>query len=226
MEFSGFHSQLDFKNIDWDDYQNKPEVLTKELSKRKLCNCRKDTIETFVKGSSLENTSNWLPNVPASTPYNKGYTVSVNSSNSTVNWAPPLSTPSPTPTETSIANQMAPPFLVEDEPETVSQNIDTVQSIYQRDINTNKQIVNQFMDLSYNVGETIDKMTFLYNNNEKYKYWGRDDPNVIINPEESQDIRAVLQKDVTEMRLYHNSIYITTAIACATLLIGSIIISK
>jgi hypothetical protein len=69
-------------------------------------------------------------------------------------------------------------------------------------------------------------MTFLYNNNEKYKYWGRDDPNVIINPEESQDIRAVLQKDVTEMRLYHNSIYITTAIACATLLIGSIIISK
>lgn len=223
MEFPGFHSQLDFKNIDWNDYEGKPEVLSKELSKRKLCSCRGDTIETFVKGSSVENTANWLPNVPASTPYNKGYTVSVNSSNSTVNWMPPVST---SPAKTSIPNVTAPPFFLEDNPDTVSQNIDAIQTIHQENINTNKQKINQFMDLSQNVGATIDKMGYLYSNNAKYQYWGRDDPNVLIYPEESQDIRTALQKDVTEMRLYQNSIYITTAIACATLLIGAIIISK
>jgi hypothetical protein len=223
MEFPGFHSQT-HKNIDWNDYEGKPEVLSKELSKRKLCSCRGNNIETFVKGSSVENTSNWLPNVPASTPYNRGYTVSVNSSNSTVNWVPPVSTS--TPIETPRTNVTAPAFFLEDYPATVSKNLDAIQTIHQENINTNKQKINQYMDLSQNVGATIDKMGYLYNNNAKYQYWGRDDPNVIINPEESQDIRMALQKDVTELRLYQNSIYITTAIACATLLIGAIVISK
>jgi len=216
MEFSGFHSP-EYKQIDWKDYKYSPEVLSKELSKRKICHsCGDNTsIEPFI-----ENTSNWLPKVPQSTPYNRGYVVSVNSSNTTVNWMPPA----PSPTTTSIPNSTtSPPFLLNTNIDSVSQNMNTIQNINQE--NTSKQIINQFIDLSHNVGATIDKMGYLYHN-KKYQYWGKEDPNVLIHPEESQDIQTALQKDVTDMRLYQNSIYVTTAIACATLLIGAIIISK
>ena len=35
MEFSGFHTP-EYKRIDWKDYEGQPEVILKELNKRRV----------------------------------------------------------------------------------------------------------------------------------------------------------------------------------------------
>jgi hypothetical protein len=66
----------------------------------------------------------------------------------------------------------------------------------------------------------------LHSNNDKYHYDDIQDPNILIHPEESKDIKTGLMNDVNEMKLYQNSIYISTAIAGATFLIAALILSK
>jgi len=118
------------------------------------------------------------------------------------------------------------PFITIPDIDSVEKNITTIQNLQQSNALLGKELINKYGDLSNNVIGLTDKMKYLYDNNKKYHYWGKDDPNVIIRPEESTDIRWALQKDVTEMKLYQNSIYISTVIACATLLIAAITISK
>jgi len=108
----------------------------------------------------------------------------------------------------------------------VGQNIATIQELQQENAVLGSQLITKYEDLSNNVVGVLDKREFLLKNNEKYHYWGKDDPNVILRPEESKDIRTALQNDINEMKIYQNSIYISTAIACATFLIAAIIISK
>lgn len=229
MEFTGFHSP-EYIKTDWKDYEGQPEVLFKELSKRNIYNPSKkdkqmDDVEPFVTGSVADTTANWLPKAPAPTPYNKGAVISVNGSSSTVNWLPPA--PTPISTSSVVANTTpSPPFYTADNIQNVVSNIGIIQNIQDQHINTIQEILDQYTDLSQNVGTTIDRMGYLYNNNDKYHYWGNDDPNVLLRPEESKDIRTALQSDIIEMKLYQNSMYVTTAIACATLLIAAIIISK
>lgn len=108
----------------------------------------------------------------------------------------------------------------------IGQNIATIQELQQENAVLGSQMITKYEDLSNNVVGVLDKREFLLKNNEKYHYWGKDDPNVILRPEESKDIRTALQNDINEMKIYQNSIYISTAIACATFLIAAIIISK
>lgn len=118
--------------------------------------------------------------------------------------------------------------------DSVIQNVSTVQRLQEQNVITHNQLLDQYDDLSQNIALTKDKMDFLIDNNAKYRYTDndydkdkyKDDPNVILRPEESNDIRWALQKDVTDLKIYQNSIYISTAIASATLLIAAIIISK
>jgi hypothetical protein len=118
------------------------------------------------------------------------------------------------------------PFYTTPDIDSVGQNITTIQNLQQENGELGHKVISKYGDLSNNIGIILDKRDYLIQNNEKYHYWGKDDPNVILRPEESKDIRMALQNDVNEMKIYQNSIYISTAIACATLLIAAIIISK
>jgi hypothetical protein len=59
------------------------------------------------------------------------------------------------------------------------------------------------------------------NNNSKYGFNSTDS---IIKKENEDTVSTVLQKDLNQLTLYQNSVYITSAIACATLAIALIII--
>jgi len=108
----------------------------------------------------------------------------------------------------------------------VGQNITIIQELQEENAVLGEELLTKYVDLSNNVVGVLDKREYLLQNNKKYNYWGKDDPNVILRPEESKDIRMALQNDINDMKLYQNSIYISTAIACATFLIAAIIISK
>lgn len=218
MEFAGFHSH-EYKTIDWNDYEGKSQVLSKEMSKRNYA------VEGFANvGAVHDNTANWLPQTPAPTPYDNGSVISSNAGNITVNWLPPIGAISPP--QGTPAPTTAPPFYTVATAENIDKNLLTIQHLEENNAETNQLMMIQYMDLSENIGTYIDKTNYLVANNDKYHFVGRDDPNVILHPEESKDIQTALQNDVIEMKLYQNSMYITSAIACATLLIGAIIISK
>ena len=187
MEFSGFHTP-EYKRIDWKDYEGQPEVILKELNKRRVY--RPDlqyALDSEMKNGKEGLSNPAVPAVPA---------VPVQSFNS----IPDINS--------------------------IHQNITTIQELQQNNEVLGQEILTKYEDLSNNVVGVLDKREYLLKNNEKYHYWGKDDPNVILRPEESKDIRMALQNDVNDMKLYQNSIYISTAIACATLLIAAIIISK
>ena len=83
-----------------------------------------------------------------------------------------------------------------------------------------------YVDISSNIG-AYNAMTFdLSNNNNKYHYTDTQDPNIIRGYNSPKDLSYVINNDVNELKLYQNSIYITGVIACTTLLITAILISK
>ena len=108
----------------------------------------------------------------------------------------------------------------------IPQNIEVNKNIQTELINTQDEILHTYTDLSQNIDVYRSKTKFLQANNDKYHYNDVQDPNVIIYPEESKDIKTAILHDVNEIKLYQNSMYITTAIAAATFLIASIILSK
>jgi hypothetical protein len=57
-------------------------------------------------------------------------------------------------------------------------------------------------------------------------YNDKQNPLVLINQREPKDISYAMKKDVQELMVYQNSIYITGIIACASLIIGAILIAK
>jgi hypothetical protein len=180
MEFSGFHTP-EYKKIDWKDYEGQPEVVEKEINKRRAYSAG---LHVFEDGRKEGLTNTTVPTVPV-----KSF-----NTNSNIN--------------------------------VVGENLSTIQILQEENTVLGKNLISKYGDLSNNIVGVLDKRAYLLENNEKYHYWGKDDPNVILRPEESKDIRTALQNDVNEMRFYQNSMYISTAIACATLLISAIIISK
>lgn len=108
----------------------------------------------------------------------------------------------------------------------IDKNYNTINALYTGFNTSQDELLQNYKDLSNNVSAYLSERKFLQKNNDKYHYDDTQDPNVIIRPEESKDIKAAINNDITEMKLYQNSIYITTAIACATLLIGTIMIGK
>jgi len=59
-----------------------------------------------------------------------------------------------------------------------------------------------------------------------YHYDDKLDSQTIVGYNAPKDIKSAINNDVNELKLYQNSIYITGIIACATLLISAILISK
>lgn len=81
-------------------------------------------------------------------------------------------------------------------------------------------------DISNGFGNYSSIVSHLSHDNNIYHYNDAVDANVIFENNKSKDIKTAINNDINEIQLYQNSIYITGIIACSTLLIASIIISK
>jgi hypothetical protein len=90
----------------------------------------------------------------------------------------------------------------------------------------NSKIRQTYIDISNNISSYTDTATILNANNDIYHYSDKQDPNTIIGYNAPKDIKSAINNDINELKLYQNSIYITGLIACATLLISAIFISK
>lgn len=91
----------------------------------------------------------------------------------------------------------------------------------------NAQFSDNYVDISNNIAKYSANRKALQSNNAKYHY----DDNIssmslIDRREKNADIYSVVNTDINELQLYQNSIYITGAIACATLLITAIFIGR
>ena len=118
------------------------------------------------------------------------------------------------------------PMTFNTDPTAVPQNVATIQQM-QKDLNqTSAQLQQNYSLLTTDVNKNISNRQYLQKNNSKYHYNDIQDPNVILRPQESKDIKVAIQQDIQQMKLYQNSIYMVSAIAGATLLIDTIILVK
>jgi hypothetical protein len=69
-------------------------------------------------------------------------------------------------------------------------------------------------------------VNFLRANNVKYHYDDIQDPNIILRPEESKDIKVAIQEDIQHLSLYQHSIRMVSIVTGATLLISALILFK
>lgn len=109
---------------------------------------------------------------------------------------------------------------------TVEQNINTQNNLAQMIQSNEKKQYQNYLDISNNITSYTNTATILSDNNNAYHYNDKQDPNSLINNTEIKDIKSAINNDINELKLYQNSIYITGIIACATLLITAILISK
>ena len=118
------------------------------------------------------------------------------------------------------------PMTFKTDPNAVAQNVATIKKM-QQDLNTtSSQLQKNYSTLTTDVNKNISGRQYLQKNNSKYHYNDVQDPNVILRPEESKDIKVAIQQDIQQMKLYQNSIYMVSTIAGATLLIATIILVK
>ena len=118
------------------------------------------------------------------------------------------------------------PMTFNTDPTAVPQNVATIQKM-QKDLNqTSVKLQQNYSLLTTDVNKNISSRQYLQKNNSKYHYNDIQDPNVILRPQESKDIKVAIQQDIQQMKLYQNSIYMVSAIAGATLLIATIILVK
>ena len=118
------------------------------------------------------------------------------------------------------------PMTFNTDPTAVPQNVATIQQM-QKDLNqTSAQLQRNYSLITTGVNKNISNRQYLQKNNSKYHYNDIQDPNVILRPQESKDIKVAIQQDIQQMKLYQNSIYMVSAIAGATLIIATIILVK
>jgi hypothetical protein len=115
-------------------------------------------------------------------------------------------------------------FLKSSDPSSIQNNIQTIQTLETANSQTVSKLMANYADISNNIQSYMTTQQYLHSNNPKYHYDDQLDPNVILKREPPNNINTVLEKDVNAMILYQNSVYISSAIACATLLIAAIII--
>ena len=118
------------------------------------------------------------------------------------------------------------PMTFNTDPNAVPQNVATIQQM-QRDFNkTGAQLQQNYSLLTTDINKNKASRNYLQQHNSKYHYDDIQDPNVILRPEESKDIKVAIQQDIQQLKLYQNSIYMVSVIAGATLLIATIILVK
>jgi hypothetical protein len=108
----------------------------------------------------------------------------------------------------------------------VDTNVGTIQKIQTGVSETQSKILNNYTDLSNNIQTNMSQRKYLSDNNTKYHYDDNQDPNVILNPEESKDIHMAIKEDINQIKYYQHAIYSAYLIAGATLLIAVISLSR
>jgi hypothetical protein len=109
---------------------------------------------------------------------------------------------------------------------TVQRNINDQKNLVQSLQKNNLNISNNYIDISNNISAYNTTANILTANNNVYHYSDQQDPNTIIGYNAPKDIKTAINNDINELKLYQNSVYITGVIACATLLLAAILISK
>jgi hypothetical protein len=109
---------------------------------------------------------------------------------------------------------------------TVQQNINNQKNLVKSIETNNSNISKNYIDISNNIGAYNTTAGILTANNNVYHYSDQQDPNTIIGYNAPKDITTAINNDINELKLYQNSIYITGVIACATLLLAAILVSK
>jgi hypothetical protein len=109
---------------------------------------------------------------------------------------------------------------------TVQRNINYQKNLVQSLEKNNLNISNNYIDISNNISAYNTTANILTANNNVYHYSDQQDPNTIIGYNAPKDIKTAINNDINELKLYQNSVYITGVIACATLLLAAILISK
>lgn len=109
---------------------------------------------------------------------------------------------------------------------TVQRNINDQKNLIQSLQTNNLNISNNYIDISNNIGSYNTTSGILTANNNLYHYSDQQDPNTIIGYNAPKDIKTAINNDINELKLYQNSVYITGVIACATLLLAAILVSK
>ena len=115
-------------------------------------------------------------------------------------------------------------FLKTGDSNSIEKNIQTIQSLETKTKDNSNKLLTNYADISNNIQSYMKIQEYLHDNNDTYHYDDQMDPNVILKRAPPNNINTVLEKDIHTLTLYQNSIYITSAIACATLLIAAIII--
>ena len=118
------------------------------------------------------------------------------------------------------------PFYTTPDVSSVLQNVKSIKDLEQTTKYQSSQFIPNYMDISQNISEYNKKVKFLHDNNDTYHYDDEENPNVLIRHAEPKDIRDAIEHDINDINIYQNSIYITSAIACATFLIAALMISK
>lgn len=106
----------------------------------------------------------------------------------------------------------------------IKNNIGELQGLETETRNNITTILQKYDNISNNIQTYNETRTKLSQNNSKYHYDDVLEPTAILKKYDEDNIRTVLQKDLNQLNLYQNSVYITSAIACATLAIAIIII--
>lgn len=108
----------------------------------------------------------------------------------------------------------------------IAQNISTIQQM-QTDLTTSgAKLQKNYSELKSEEEKYKADVNFLRANNVKYHYDDTQDPNIILRPEESKDIKVAIQEDIQHLSLYQHSIRMVSIVTGATLLISALILFK
>jgi len=115
-------------------------------------------------------------------------------------------------------------FFNSSNPTYIEKNIQTIKTLQSTNNKNIDNLLSNYNDISNNTQSYLNTQKYLHDNNSQYNYDNEMAPDVILKREPPNNINTVLEKDLNTMNLYQNSIYISSAIACATLIIAAIII--
>jgi hypothetical protein len=126
--------------------------------------------------------------------------------------------------EINKRESFTPIFVNNNNVESIKTNVDTLTYLNTQNNQLQTKLLSNYTDISYNVQSYLDIQRDISNNDTKYHYNDEMDPISIMKKDTGNNIHTILEKDINMLKLYQNSIYVSSAIACATLLIAAIII--
>ena len=115
-------------------------------------------------------------------------------------------------------------FVNNDNVNSIKKNVDTLTYMNYQNNEIQSNLLSNYNDILNNVQRYLDIQLDISNNDAKYHYNDTMDTLSIIKKDSVNNINTILDKDINMLHLYQNSIYVSSAIACATLLVAAIII--